>query len=598
MTDEEDKKTKFSPPEKAKIKKEKRAAPLDREIQENKRELLKRREHARNAERKQKKLVDAQKAIDGKRAITESEIQELPEPVQEQIKQQDRLWEPDASLYEYLTEDKGLTDAEIEANYKVQKVGDKIERIVGVQSRFLSSSEDEVLFSGGRGSGKSDCLIVDPLRYCGNSNFRGLIIRKTMPELRELINRAKVLYPQVYRDLLKKNNRGWKEQEKLFEFSSGAKIEFGYASTIDDLLRYQGQQYTWLGVDEITQHATEEVLDKLKASLRSTDPDLPIHIRCTTNPSGPGVNWVRKRWVDLAPPEKRATLTYGYSGSTETFDVTRKWFQSTIDDNPTLMRANPNYKASLASITNENLRNQWAYGDWDSIDGMAFPEFSREQHVVKPFKIPAGWHRFRACDWGYADKAVCLWFAVDYDNNIYVYREYASNGNTGRKQLVEEFANSINELESDESVHVGYIDGSVWAKRGDMTESIGDTMLRINGGWMPADRSPGSRVAGKMQIHKYLTPVPTGMYKDGVEIIDSKVKIFNTCTELIGEMGTIPLDDKNPEDVDTKAEDHAYDTFRYGLASRPDIFTSMRDTVFGSRQSDNKPIIIDTNIGI
>ncbi len=139
----------------------------------------------------------------------------------------------------------------------------------GVQIAFLQATEDEVLFSGGRGSGKSACLIIDPIRFCENKNFRGLLIRRTMPELRELISRARDIYPQVYPGVK------WKEQEKMFVFPSGARIEFGYCDTTDDIERYRGQEYTWLGIDELTQFATEDILEKLSSSLRSTDPTIP-----------------------------------------------------------------------------------------------------------------------------------------------------------------------------------------------------------------------------------------------------------------------------------------------------------------------------------
>lgn len=445
----------------------------------------------------------------------------------------------------------------------------------GVQTEFLKANEDEVLFSGGRGSGKSDCLIVDPLRYCSNKNFRGLIIRRTMPELRELIGRAKDIYPRAYPGCK------WKEMEKLFVFPSGARMEFGYCSNIDDALRYQGQEYTWLGIDEITQYPDDEILEKLKLSLRSPDPAIPIYIRATTNPSGVGRGWVKERWVDLAPSGERVTIVV--PTSLGDMKITRKWFQSTVKDNPALLDNNPQYLASLANISNENLRRQWLEGDWDAADGLAFTEFSRDVHVCEPFKIPNNWPKFRACDWGYSSLAVVLWMAVDYDNNIYVYREY-----TDKLKTADVFAENVRSREYDERIRYGVLDSSVWAKRGEMGETPADTMTRYGLNWMPADRSPGSRKAGKMMIHKYL--------QVNEETGQPRIKIFNTCKELIAELSNLPLDEKDPEDVDTDAPDHAYDALRYGLMSRPEMFK--HSNPFDTGFTDDRPIIVNPVIGM
>lgn len=143
----------------------------------------------------------------------------------------------------------------------------------GPQTWFLQANEDEVLFSGGRGRGASSALIADPLRYCENPRFKALIIRRTMPELRDLISNAKMLYAKAYPKV------NWKEMEKTFFFPSGAKIEFGYCESIDDAMRYQGQEYCWLGVDEVTQYGDEKIIDSIIPSLRSPDATLPICVR-------------------------------------------------------------------------------------------------------------------------------------------------------------------------------------------------------------------------------------------------------------------------------------------------------------------------------
>lgn len=452
----------------------------------------------------------------------------------------------------------------------------------GIQERFLSADEDEVLSSGSRGSGKSATLIIDPLRHTHNKNFRALIIRRTMPELRDLINRAKPLYQTLYPSVK------WKEQEKIFIFPSGAIIEFGYCAAEDDVMRYHGQEYTYLAIDEITQFPDESVFEKLKMSVRTSDPTLKTYIRLYTNPGGPGQRWVKERFVDLGPAEATIRVTIPVynqnTGYTENIVVTRKWFHSTVFDNYVLQRSNPMYVASLSAIDNPVLRAQWLEGSWDEQDGVAFPEFKRKVHVVEPFPIPGNWMKFRATDWGYSSMGVCLWFAIDYDHTVYIYREFCfgAKAKPSLPLTPAPFVEEMRKREGNESIRYSMIDGSVGDNRGSIGPTI-DEQLR-NAGLVSiyADKSAGSRIAGKNQVHKYLQVDPfTGQ---------PKIKIFNTCKELIAELSSLPIDKNNSEDVDTDAQDHAYDALRYGLMSRPEPVDNLN---FKS----NVPEIVDSIIG-
>lgn len=423
----------------------------------------------------------------------------------------------------------------------------------GPQTQFLEADEFEVMFSGGRAPGKSDALMMDPLRYCSNKSFRGLVIRKAMNDLRDLIRRAKELYPQAY------PGTKWKEQEKIFVFPSGATIEFGYCDHEDDVARYHGQEYTWLGIDELTQIPSEDIYTRLVASVRKSGEGLKNYIRSTTNPNGPGKNWVKKRFVDRGPTNSTITISTDVKG-VGTIKTTRKWIHGTVFDNPKFVKENPQYIAMLQNIDNEVLRKQWLEGDWDSADGLAFDEFSRKTHVIKPFDIPSSWYKFRACDWGFKTKAVCLWFAVDYDGRIYVYRELVTRG-----VLAKDFGAKIRQIEEEagEKVRYGILDVSAWSQRGEDAPPPAEDMGNLT--WRPSDRGKHSRVTGKQQVHKYLQVDETD--KPGV-------LIFDNCTDLIACLSSIPMDKNNNEDVDTKSDDHSYDALRYGLMSRPRIYNN------------------------
>jgi len=468
----------------------------------------------KSAENIKNKLKTVNQALDGKetKVITEDIIDSVPNNVQEHIKSQEVIFKPNR----------------------------------GPQTDFLAASEREVFYGGARGGGKSYAMLVDPLRYCHKASHRALLIRRTMPELRDLINHSQRLYSRAF------PGAKWREQEKEWRFPSGARIEFGYAENMTDVLRYQGQSYTWIGIDELPQYPTPDIYNFLRSSLRSVDPEIPVYMRATGNPGNVGSQWVREMFVDPSEPNK--TFNISIQTPTGVRKITRRFIPAKLQDNPSLMQTD-DYYIMLASLP-EVQRRQFLDGDWDAFDDSAFSEFKKEVHVVEPFDIPKGWYKFRAADWGYSSPACCLWFAIDYDNNLWCYRELYPT-----KLTADVFARKVLELESGEYIGYGVLDSSTWAKRGDVGPSIAETMIQAGCRWRPSDRSPKSRINGKLEVHKRLAINP--------DTKEPGLRIFSTCRNLVRTLGLLPVDKNNPEDVDTKAEDHAYDALRYGCMSRP-----------------------------
>ncbi len=416
----------------------------------------------------------------------------------------------------------------------------------GPQTDFLAASEREVFYGGSRGGGKSYALLVDPLRFCGEAYHTGLLLRKTMPELRDLIEHSKKLYPKAY------PGAKWREQDKEWRFPSGARQEFGYAETISDALRYQGRAYNWIGIDELPQYDSPKIWYDLRGSLRSAH-GIPLYMRASGNPGNIGSHWVREMFIDPAPPGETFEITVNLpDGRKKT--ITRRFIQAKLKDNPSLMQ-NDDYLIMLASLP-EVKRKQWLDGDWDAFENSAFPEFNRGIHIVEPFKIPNNWTRFRACDFGYSSPACILWFAIDFDNNLTVYREYYGKGLTADR-----LALKVLEMDQEESIRSAILDASAWSKRGDVGPSIAEVMNRIGCRWRPSDKSKGSRIAGKLEVHRRLLIDPITE--------KPRLQITSNCVNLIRTLPTLPLDEVNIEDVNTHAEDHAYDALKYGCMSRP-----------------------------
>ena len=408
----------------------------------------------------------------------------------------------------------------------------------GPQTDFLAASEKDVLYGGAAGGGKSFAMLIDPLRYCHIKEHRALILRRSMPELRELIDKSRELYPKAFK------GAKFREVEKLWNFPSGAKIEFGFLEKDADVYRYQGQAYSWIGFDEITHLPTEFGWNYLASRLRTTNPNLETYLRCTANPGGVGAQWVKKRYIEASEPNKTFK---GKDG------LTRKFIPALLQDNPYLAE-DGEYERMLQSLPAVQ-RRQLLEGNWDVAEGAAFAEFTPDVHVITPFELPAWWERVKGIDYGYAAESCCLWGAVDpNDKTIIIYRELYKKGLTG-----EALADTITQMEENEIKSIpGVLDTAAWARTGYTGPTIGETLVNRGHKLRRADKN---RVAGKTQIHEHLRQ------REGIG--RPRLQIFSNCVNLIKELQGIPLSASNPEDVDTKASDHAYDALRYMLMSRP-----------------------------
>lgn len=437
----------------------------------------------------------------------------------------------------------------------------------GPQTQFLAASEQEVLYGGAAGGGKSYAMVADPARYFSNKFFRGLLLRRTNDELRELINVSKQLYPALYKEAK------WTERDKTWTFPSGATLWMSYLERDDDVYRYQGQAFSWIGFDELTQWSTPFAWDYMRSRLRTTvESGLDLCMRATSNPGGVGHHWVKKMFVDPAKPN-----TAFWARSIDTNEVLlwpsnseyaqrndlvgkpmfkRRFIPANLFDNPYLAEDGM-YEANLLSLP-EHQRKQLLEGNWDVNEGAAFPEWNRSIHVVPHFEIPNSWAKFRACDYGYGSQSAVIWFAVDPNTDqIIVYDELFTKNVTAV-----DLADMILAREEGHRIRYGVLDSSMWHNRGDTGPSMAEKMIARGCRWRPSDRSKGSRVSGKNEIHRLL------QVDEFTE--QPRMVVFDNCLELISQLPSIPLDKKNPDDVDTDyVNDHGYDALRYGVMSRP-----------------------------
>ena len=166
------------------------------------------------------------------------------------------------------------------------------------QAAFMARTEDEALYGGAAGGGKSDALIIEALRQVHIPHYRALILRKTYPQLSELIDKTMRYYKPVF------PKARYNGSSHCWTFPSGAKIYFGSLNHTQDKYNYQGKAFDFIGVDELT-HFTWDEYSYVMSRNRPSGPGTRVYIRATANPGGVGHGWVKARFISPAPAGTR-----------------------------------------------------------------------------------------------------------------------------------------------------------------------------------------------------------------------------------------------------------------------------------------------------
>ena len=397
------------------------------------------------------------------------------------------------------------------------------------QAEFFGSRAKYTAYGGARGGGKSWALrrklIAMCLRYRG---LRCILIRRTFAELKA--NHLSQFLSE-YGGFLE-----YSEAEKAFTLVNGSKIFFGYCSSDRDLLRYQGQEYDVIALDEATQ-LTERQFSALGACLRGAN-GYPKRMYLTCNPGGVGHGWVKRLFIDR-----------DYRGCERAEDY--RFIRALVTDNEVLMARDPDYVARLGSLP-PKLRDAWLYGRWDIFEGQFFPEFDVARHVVGEDEVPYGLRYFIAFDYGF-DMLAALLVGVS-GECVYILREICVPNLTlgeAAARIVGEFGKFRPEY--------AVASPDLWNRRQDSGRSGFEIMQGV-AGMPPMIAADDRRVAGWRVVREYLTPAEGGV----------GLRICRGCGELIHSMSSLLFDRVRAEDAASEphAITHAPEALRYALMSR------------------------------
>ena len=387
-----------------------------------------------------------------------------------------------------------------------------------------------VLLGGARGPGKSHAIMAqvgldDCQRY---ADLKWLFLRKVKYKAQESFD-----------DLVRKVFAGVKHEYKQGQvtFDTNSRILIGGFQREVDIDNYIGIEYDGIVIEELNQ-LTWKKTEMLLGSLRTSRSDWRQRMYTSANPGGIGHNDVKREFI----------LPYREGTQTNTCFI-----PMTYRDNPLLNKDYIDYLENLKGA----LGLAWRDGDWDVFEGMAFPQWSQELHVIKPFPIPDNWLKWRCTDEGYTAPWCTLWLAQDpATRRIFVYREAYQSYLTPRQQ-----ADRVNDLTpKDENIAYHLADPALWStKTTDDTVTTTETTYRARGVYLT--KANNDRILGKRKLDDLLALRPDG--KPGIQF-------FETCANLVRTLPALPMDETHPEDVDTDAEDHAFDCLKYSL-TRVDV---------------------------
>jgi len=432
----------------------------------------------------------------------------------------------------------------------------------GPQTLAHHTYVDELLYGGAAGGGKSRMSRAEAVKMCLMvPGFRAIIFRRTFPDLERSV--VEPLLQEIPRELGRYNST-----KHLFKFHNGSILELGHLQRLDDLNKYQGAEYQLIVFEEAT-HFVYKMYDFMRSRVRAGGPvaaalaalGLRPRMILTANPGGVGHHWVKREFIDPAPPGKvwrpRPTLD-------QPDPPTRCFVPAKATDNPHLDKGYINKLNAL----DENLRAAMRDGNWDKLDGVRFPGFSRNVHVIEPEQLPVphfGYPRAVGIDYGSSAPFVALWGAKMSDDLVVVYREVDGKGLTPRQQ-----AELIRDSEADgermpERPLPLVLDPSMWARsvndpnavaKNDAPPpgSIADAYYKVFG--RQVSKARNDRIGGWALLEEQLRVRADGL---------PRLLIHSTCTDLIRTLPAAPRDVRNPDDVDTKSDDHWVDACRYLL---------------------------------
>ena len=469
------------------------------------------------------------------------------------------------------------------------------------QELAIGTQADQTLFCGTRGCGKTAAQLMCFRLGVGkgwDDAWCGIIFDTEYKPLANIISQSKKFYAKLG------DGAQWRaaKADQFWEWPNGEKLYFRAAYNLADARNYLGHEYAFIGYNELSKWPTSEVYDHMMGTMRAaamSKDGIKPKIFSTTNPYGPGTNWIRRRFIDVAPYGRLVKEVYEVpmeNGEKERVVKTKIAIRGNYTENPFFR---PEDVANLMEGVKDRpeLKGAWLYCNWNAsyVDGVVGDLWKNEVHIVPNFKIPSGWKVNRTFDWGSTTPFAVAWFAETNDEEVTLpdgtkrsfpngsiimfYELYGSykgqiGTNRGLKLTPEQVALKIVQaeklfykkgiLEAGHRIYAGPADNQIGAVTRTDVDTIEMKMASRGVRWRKSDKSRGSRIQGVQLLRQGL--------QNALENEGPGFYVMQRCQSTIG---VLPSLQRSGEDVAKGQEDHLYDAIRYRLSQKqlgaPDV---------------------------
>ncbi len=442
------------------------------------------------------------------------------------------------------------------------------------QSEFHESRAKYRLFGGAAGPGKTKALLWEAILQANEiAGCDTLLLRRTYPELESS------LLSYFRRDVPRSMYKSYNESKHVVTWNNGSTTRFGYCRNERDVYRYQGAEFLFIGLDELTHFTLKQwqfltsrnrCPARLYSNGRNAGKRIVPCMAGATNPGNIGHAWVKALWVDHVPPA-------GFD-RTDLYDARDyEFIRARLDDNP-IYANDTEYRRTLEALP-EHLRRAFLDGDWNVFAGQYFDVFDFGRHTARPeeIRLEPWWPRWISIDWGFHHPSAVYWhcavpvesrqFKVEskdetrhqdssfnfqpstFNSRIITYREFVQHGLSPRM-----LAQAIAERSGREPISEVFLSPDAFAHRtseASIAEQLGDVLI-ANGLPRPSP-ADDDRIGGWQLMYQLL--------ESGAWLIT------DNCAKLIECLPQLVRDDRRMEDIRKVDGDDSADAARYGLVS-------------------------------
>jgi hypothetical protein len=279
------------------------------------------------------------------------------------------------------------------------------------QTEFHGSRAKFRLFGGAAGGGKTKALLSEAIRQARDvPGSESLLLRRTYPELETS------LLAQFRRDVPGKYYKKFNQSKYVVTWHNGSTTRFGYCRNENDVYRYQGAEFLFIGIDELTHFTLKQwqfLTSRNRCPIKRNRKGQPVRpcMAGATNPGNIGHAWVKALWVDHQPP---AGFEQAELYNADDYAFIRAW----LSDNP-IYADDADYRKTLSTLP-EHLRRAFLDGDWNVFAGQYFDVFDYGRHTARPeeLRLEPWWPRWISIDWGFQHNSAVYWHCAVPGNDV------------------------------------------------------------------------------------------------------------------------------------------------------------------------------------